>query len=170
MHIPTYVPISTTFIGINGFIAFILSYIVVKERMSTRIWHGESEKDVNTQPKYLENPSSWATFVENYAQKSVVTKTSDDGLLLRKVRAYGNFTEHVPMALLFVLTLELMKSPAWLLWLLSSALTVGRIGHAWGLIKVYGPSPARAIGFFLTCFVYIIGAGACVYYGVSALL
>ncbi|MFB2919843.1 MAPEG family protein [Aerosakkonema funiforme] len=45
-------------------------------------------------------------------------------------------------------------------------LTVGRIAHAWGLIKTYGPSPGRAIGFFLTWFVYIIGASACIYYGI----
>jgi uncharacterized membrane protein YecN with MAPEG domain len=30
------VPISTLFIGLNGFLAFVLSYIVVKERTSTR--------------------------------------------------------------------------------------------------------------------------------------
>jgi uncharacterized membrane protein YecN with MAPEG domain len=97
-------------------------------------------------------------------------KTSDDGLLQRKVRAYGNFAEYVPLALLFILALELMPSPIWLLWLLGSALTVGRIAHAWGLIKTYGPSPGRAIGFFLTWFVYIIGAGACIYYGVAGIL
>jgi uncharacterized membrane protein YecN with MAPEG domain len=54
----------------------------------------------------------------------------------------------------------------WLLWLIGSALTIGRIAHAWGLIKTYGPSPGRAIGFFLTWFVYLVGAGACVYFGV----
>lgn len=164
------IPISTLIIGLNGFIAFALSYIVVMERTSTRVWHGESKEDVAMQPNYLDQPSSWAAFIENYTQKSVVTKLSDDGLLQRKVRAHANFTEYVPLALLFIVVLELMGSQTWLLWLLGVALTVGRITHAWGLIKTYGPSPSRAIGFFLTWLVYIVGAGACIYYGVTGLL
>jgi uncharacterized membrane protein YecN with MAPEG domain len=164
------IPISTLFIGLNGFVAFALSYIVVMERTSTRVWHGTSKEDVATQPNYLEKPNAWAAFVESYTRKSVPAKTSDDGLLQRKVRAYGNFTEYVPFALLFILALELMHSQSWLLWLLGSALTLGRITHAWGLIKTYGPSPGRAVGFFLTWFVYIIGAGACVYYGINGVL
>jgi hypothetical protein len=139
------------------------------ERISIRVWHGESKADVSNQPNYLEKPGKWAAFVESYTQKSVAIKASDDGLLQRKVRAYGNFAEYVPLALLFILVLELMNCPIWLLWLLGSALTVGRIAHAWGLIKTYGPSLGRAIGFFLTWFVYIIGAGACIYYGLAGI-
>jgi uncharacterized protein len=160
------IPISTLFVGFNGAIAFVLSYIVVIERTRTRIWHGESEKDVATQTNYLDKPNQWAAFIEDYTQKSVVTKTANDGVLQRKVRAYGNFTEYVPLGLLFLISLELMKSPTWLLYLLGSALTIGRVAHAWGLIKTYGPSPSRAIGFFLTWFVYILGSGACIYYGI----
>jgi uncharacterized membrane protein YecN with MAPEG domain len=40
------VPISTLFIGLNGFVAFALSYIVVMERTSTRVWHGVSQEEV----------------------------------------------------------------------------------------------------------------------------
>ncbi|MBW4459749.1 MAG: MAPEG family protein [Nodosilinea sp. WJT8-NPBG4] len=155
--------------GLHGLIALALSYLVVIERISTRIWHGASQSDVSNQPDYLENPSKWAAFVEGYAQKSVAPKTSDDGLLQRKVRAYGNFVEHVPLALLFILALELMQASTWLVWMLGITLTVARIAHAWGLIKTYGPSPGRAIGFFLTWFVYLVGAGACVYTALLAL-
>jgi uncharacterized protein len=164
------IPISTLFVGLNGAIALALSYIVVIERTRTRIWYGESEKDVSTQPNYLDKPNQWAAFVEDYTQKSVVTKTANDGVLQRKVRAYGNFTEYVPLGLLFLISLELMKSPTWLLYLLGSALTIGRVAHAWGLIKTYGPSPSRAIGFFLPWFVYILGACACIYYGIIGIL
>lgn len=160
------VPISTLFIGLNGLIALALSYIVVMERASTRVWHGESQTDVSGQPNYLENPGLWVTLIERYTQKIMITKTSDDGILQRKVRAYGNFTEYVPLALLLILALELMNSAVWLVWLLGTALTIGRIAHAWGLIRTYGPSPGRAIGFFLTSCVYLVGAGACVYYAV----
>jgi uncharacterized protein len=164
------IPVSAVFIGLNGLIALALSYLVVMERIRTRLWHGESEAEVLKQPNYLQNPTPWAAFVESYIQKSVATKTADDGVLQRKVRAYGNFTEYVPLGLLFLLALELMTSPTWLLWLIGSALTVGRIAHAWGLIKIYGPSPGRAIGFFLTWFVYIVGACGCLYYGLAGLL
>ena len=91
-------------------------------------------------------------------------------MLQRKIRAHGNFAEYVPHALLFVLVLELMQVQIWLLWLLGSSLSVARIAHAWGLIKTYGPSPGRAIGFFLTWFVYIVGSAACIYYAVITLL
>lgn len=164
------IPVSTLFIGLNGFIAFGLSYLVVMERTRTRIWHGASPTEVSDQPHYLEQPNPWAAFVERYTQKSVVTKTAEDGLLQRKVRAFSNFMEYVPLALLFMVALELMGSALWLLWLLGTALTVGRVAHAWGLIATYGPSPGRAIGFFLTWFVYLFGAGACVYAGIAGLL
>ncbi|MEM8779465.1 MAG: MAPEG family protein [Cyanobacteria bacterium P01_G01_bin.49] len=164
------VPVSTLFVGLSGFIAFILSYIVVIERTSIRVWHGESKADTLNQPNYLENPGKWAAFVESYTQKSVTPKMSDDGILQRKVRAFGNFMEYVPLALLFILVLELMSSQTWLLWLLGSTLMVSRITHAWGIINTYGPSPGRAIGFFLTWFVYLVGATACLYYGVIEVL
>ena len=165
------IPISTIFIGIQGFLAFILSYIVVMERVSTRVWHGESKADVATQPNYLENPNQWANFIEKYTQKSVVTKETNDGLLQRKVRAYGNFAEYVPLALLFIIALELMGiKQTWLLWLLGIMLTLARIAHAWGLITTYGPSIFRATGFFLTWFVYLLGASACIYFGTIGLV
>lgn len=160
-----FIPISTLFIGLNGFIAFVLSYVVAMERTRTRVWHGESKEDIVIQPNYLEHPNTWATFFERYTQNHIVT-TSDDGVLQRKVRAHSNFAEYVPHGLLFIVALELMHSQSWFLWMLGGTLTFARIAHAWGLIKTYGPSPGRAIGFFLTWFVYLVGASACVYYGI----
>ena len=162
-------PISTFFVGLNGLIAFALSYIVVMERTKTRIWHGENNTEVTNQPNYLEKPNAWAAFIERYTQKSVITKNADDGILQRKVRAFGNFTEYVPLGLLFIIVLELTRSLSWILWILGSALTVGRVFHAWGLITNYGPSYGRAVGFFLTWFVYIVGACTCMYYGILGL-
>ncbi|KAB8330602.1 glutathione S-transferase [Scytonema tolypothrichoides VB-61278] len=160
------IPVSTLLIGLNGFIAFALSYIVAMERTRTRVWHGELKEDVVIQPNYLEKPNKWAAFFENYTQKFVATKASDDGVLQRKVRAHGNFAEYVPHGLLFIAALELMHSPTWFLWMLGGTLTFARIAHAWGVIHTYGPSLGRAIGFFLTWFVYIAGASACLYYGI----
>ena len=164
------IPVSTLFVGLNGLIALTLSYLVTMERTRTRIWHGEIRAEAINQPNYLENPNQWAALVESYTQKWVVAKTTDDGLLQRKVRAYGNFTEYTPLGLLFVITLESMHAPAGLLWLAGGVLTVGRIAHAWGVIATYGPSPGRAIGFFLTWFIYVVGVSACLYYGILGLL
>ena len=164
------IPIPTIFVGLNGLVAFALSYIVVMERTRTRIWHGATEAAVASQPNYLEHPNPWAAFVERFTQKFTIPKTADDGLLQRKVRAFGNFVEYVPLGLLFIITLELMQASYWMLWLLGSGLTIGRIAHAWGLITTYGPSTGRAVGFFLTWFVYLVSACLCLYYGVSEIL
>ncbi len=163
------IPISTLFIGINGFVALALSYIVVVERTKTRVWHGGSLEDVATQIDPLVKPTTWVATVEKTSQKLAASKTIDAGALQRKVRAHGNFVEYVPLGLLFIVALELMRSPSWLLWLLALTLTVARIIYAWGVIKTYGPSIGRAIGFFATWFVYILGSTACIYYAFQGL-
>jgi len=157
------IPISTLFIGINGLVALVLSYIVVMERTRTRVWHGESKEDVAMQPDPLAHPTAWVSTVESMSQKFSATLV-DAGALQRKVRAHANFVEYVPLGLLFIVALELMHSP-WLVWLLGGTLTIARIVYAYGVITTYGPSVGRAIGFFGTWLVYIIGASACVYYG-----
>ncbi|NMG20898.1 MAPEG family protein [Brasilonema bromeliae] len=164
------IPISTLFIGLNGLIALLLTYIVVMERTRTRLWHGESKEDVAIQRDPLINPNVVAATVEKLATKIIPDKVEDYGALQRKVRAHGNFAEYVPLGLLFVIALELMHSPNWLIWLEGGVLTVARIAHAWGLITTYGPSIGRATGFYLTLFVYIIGSLACVYYGIQGVI
>jgi uncharacterized protein len=164
------IPISALFIGLNGFIAFGLSYIAATERVRARVWHGESKEDIAMQPDPLVNPSAWAATIERLSQKLSVRSVGDDGILQRKVRAHANFAEYVPHGLLFVIGLELMQAQVWLVWLLGSMLTVARIAHAYGVITKYGPSLGRAIGFFLTWFVYIIGSIACLYYSAISLI
>lgn len=163
------IPISTLFIGLNGIIALLLTNIIVMARTRTKLWHGESKEDVVRQLDPLINPNIVAATVERLSTKILSNQVEDDSTLQRKVRAYGNFSEYVPLALLLIIALELMQA-TWLVWLLGSTLTVGRIAHAWGVIKTYGPSPGRAIGFFLTLFVYIIGSSACIYYGIQGLI
>ncbi len=164
------IPISTLFIGINGLVAFALSYIVVMERIKTRVWHGGSLEDVAMQTDPLINPTAWVSTVEKTSQKLAASQAIDPGALQRKVRAHGNFVEYVPLGLLFIVALELMRSPNWLLWLLATTLTVARLVYAWGVINTYGPSIGRAIGFFATWFVYIVGASACIYSSFQSLV
>jgi uncharacterized protein len=162
------VPISTLFVGLNGLLAFALSYIAASERVRTRLWHGESAKDVVMQPDPLANPSPWVLTIERLTQQ-IGKSEIDAGALQRKVRAHANFAEYVPHGLLFIVVLELMQAQGWLVWLLGSTLTIARIAHAYGLITKYGPSISRAVGFFTTWFVYIIGSSACLYYGYKGL-
>lgn len=164
------VPISTLFIGLNGLIAFALSYVAVSERVKARVWHGESTKDVMMQPDPLANPSPWVLAIERLTQRQLRKGEVEAGALQRKVRAHGNFAEYVPQGLLLILALELLQAQEWLVWLLGSSLTIARLAHAYGLITKYGPSINRAIGFFLTWFVYLIGSIACLYYGYRGLL
>ena len=164
------VPISTLFIGLNGLIAFALSYLAASERVKVRVWHGESTEDVVMQPDPLANPSSWVLVIERLTQRQLKKGEVDAGALQRKVRAHGNFAEYVPHGLLLIVALELMQAQAWLVWLLGSTLTIARLAHAYGLITKYGPSVSRATGFFLTWFVYIIGSIACLYYGCRGLI
>lgn len=164
------IPISTLFIGLNGLIALILSNIVVMERAKTRIWHGESKEAVAIQPDPLANPTAWVSTVQSVSQKLLQSKSIDQSALQRKVRAHGNFTEYVPLGLLFIVALELMSSPKELVWLLGGTLTIARIAYAYGVITIYGPSVGRAIGFFGTLFVYLVGAIACVYYGFQGII
>jgi len=165
----TAIPISTLFIGLNGLTAVVLSYIVVMERTRTRVWHGESKAEVAMQPDPLANPTAWVSTVERTSQRLSAKQVSEEGALQRKVRAHGNFTEYVPLGLLFIIALESMQSPTWLVWLLGATLTVARIIYAYGVITKYGPSLGRAIGFFGTCFVYGVGCLACIYYALWAL-
>lgn len=160
----TLIPISTFFVGCHGLLALGLSYQVAMERTRTRVWHGATLAEVASQPDYLQQPNPWAALVEQWTQQWIATKGTDDGLLQRRVRAHGNFIESVPLGLLFLVALEWMQAPPELLWGLGVTLLLARIAHAWGLIQTYGPSPGRAIGFFGTWLVYIVGSVACLYY------
>lgn len=166
----TAIPISTLFIGLNGLIAFILSYIAATERTKTRVWHGESKEDIAMQPDPLIKPTAWVTTIESLSQRLSANKSIDECVLQRKIRAHGNFAEYVPIGLLFLISLELMHSQIWLVWLLGGTLTIARISHAFGVITKYGPSIGRATGFFLTWFVYVVGSLACIYYGLRGLI
>lgn len=157
------IPISTFFIGCHGLLALGLSYQVVIERARTRIWHGENSSAIALQPDYLKQPNRWAAFIESLTQQIFSTKEFDDSVLQRTIRAHGNFIEYVPLGLMFLISLELMQAPTGLIWMLGTILVLSRIFHAWGVIQTYGPSPKRAIGFFGTWLVYIVGSAACLY-------
>lgn len=88
--------------------------------------------------------------------------------MLKAIRAYGNNTETVPIGLLIIAMLEAVAAPIYLVHALGVCLTLGRIAHGRGLHKTLSQSSFRFYGMILTWLVYLIGAPACVFYGLMA--
>lgn len=74
------------------------------------------------------------------------------------VRAHGNITEYVPLALILLLVLELNQTLPLLLHGFGIVLIVARILHALGLSKTPGYSAGRAVGAGLTLLVIAVMA------------
>lgn len=72
-----------------------------------------------------------------------------DSVLLQRMRAHGNFTETVPIALLAMAAAELSGAPHALLWAGGAALLFGRLIH-YATIVTTGFGIGRAIGMLLT--------------------
>jgi uncharacterized protein len=80
-----------------------------------------------------------------------------DQILLRRMRAHGNFTETVPIVLLAMAGAELSGAPQWALWAGGLSLLVGRCMHA-AILIARGWGLPRAIGMILT-FLPMLGFG-----------
>lgn len=76
--------------------------------------------------------------------------------LARRIRAQGNFTEYVPLALLLMLAGELAAAPVWMLHGLGATLVIGRCVHAWSLPA--RSTAGRTAGMLLTFAVIVAGA------------
>jgi uncharacterized protein len=84
----------------------------------------------------------------------------EDPVLLRRMRAHGNFSETAPMALLLILLLELQGVAA--AWLVPAGLTLlmGRLLHAASVLG-RAPRSARIAGMVMTLAVVSLGSVAC---------
>lgn len=70
--------------------------------------------------------------------------------MTRRVRAFGNFVEYVPLVVVLLALGEMLGSPKWLIHATGIAIVLGRLFHAWGLNKTTGTSAGRFIGTNLT--------------------
>ena len=91
------------------------------------------------------------------AQTGIQFFDGGDQILLRRMRAHGNYTETVPIVLLAMAAAELTGAPAWLLWTGGLSLLVGRLMHA-AILVLKGWGLPRAIGMILT-FMPMLGFG-----------
>jgi len=89
--------------------------------------------------------------------------------LQRAIRAHGNFTEYVPLALVLMLMAELTRHPAWLLHTLGLTLLLGRLCHAWGITRSEENFRWRVVGMSLTFAVLISAALALLGHSVGVL-
>jgi len=94
--------------------------------------------------------------------------TGDNVSMTKAVRAHGNAAEYMPLALIMIGTLEVAGAGRPLLHGLGMALTAARLLHAQGIYATLGTSPGRLVGTLLTWLVYLVGAGACLYYATIA--
>lgn len=84
--------------------------------------------------------------------------------LKKAVRAQGNFSEYVPLALLLLVVLELSGSAAFYLHLAGASLLLGRIIHAWGLSQPNENLIWRQCGMLLTFLSLLLSAALLVIY------
>ncbi len=83
-----------------------------------------------------------------------------DERLMRRIRAQGNFTEYVPLALIVIGLAEYRGVPSTLLAVAGGLLVAGRVLHAIGILS--GRSPIRAPGMVCTYLSLLVGAACLV--------
>ena len=83
--------------------------------------------------------------------------------LLRAMRVHANFSEYVPIALLLILTIELIGANKILVHCLSIILVIGRLAHAYGVSKTKENLLFRQLGMILTFLTLIASIGITFY-------
>ena len=82
----------------------------------------------------------------------------NDETLKRRMRAFGNFIEYVPMCLIMLALIEFNGAGEKLLWGLGVCFVLGRISHSIGMLSnPHFPAP-RIIGMFATYAMLIVPA------------
>ena len=79
----------------------------------------------------------------------------DDESLLRLMRAHGNFTEYVPLALLALVGAEVAGAAPWFVAVCGGALLLGRLIHYFSL-RSAADSKGRTIGAALTTLTMLV--------------
>lgn len=98
------------------------------------------------------------SFIVSAGRGKAKVDVGDGGneMLVRRIRAQGNFVEYVPMALILIGLNELAGANATLLWAMAVALLAGRIAFAHGMLA--SVLATRAGGMLLTYATLLAGA------------
>jgi len=73
-------------------------------------------------------------------------------------RAFGNFTEYAPLALVLFVLFEIFGGPRLAVHLCAGGFVLGRVAHAYGISRSSGESPGRAVGVTLTFVTMLVAA------------
>lgn len=84
-------------------------------------------------------------------------------LLLRRIRAHGNFTEYVPMVLVMMAALESTGVQGWWLHLVGAPLLLGRLLHGYAFSFTEEFMPGRIGGTALTLAALSIAVALCLW-------
>lgn len=88
---------------------------------------------------------------------SVVFGDGGDETLRRRIRAFGNFVEYVPICLILLVLIEFQGArPLWL-WITGGLLVAGRVIHALGMLFATSPAP-RGIAMMMTYGAFLVPA------------
>lgn len=83
---------------------------------------------------------------------------ANDLKLRNSVRAFGNFIEYVPLALILFALMEVQGAPSNLIWGLGIAFIIGRIVHALSMTFIPLIPPPRALAMLTTYAAYAVPA------------
>lgn len=89
------------------------------------------------------------------AKTGILMLHGDDEDLLRRMRAHGNFTEYVPLALLALAGAEIAGAPGWLLIGCGVVLLAARIIH-YVTLRGSGTGHGRTLGAGLTTLTMLV--------------
>jgi uncharacterized membrane protein YecN with MAPEG domain len=81
-------------------------------------------------------------------------------ILLRRIRAHGNFAEYAPMALILMALIELQAASSMVMHAMGVCLLTGRLIHAYGVSVEPENVRLRVTGMILTFSAILIGAFA----------
>jgi uncharacterized protein len=85
-----------------------------------------------------------------------------DASLTRAIRMHGNYAEYVGLALIILLMLALLGYNE--IWLhgIGAGFTLGRVSHAYGMMREKHPNAPRFLGNATTGLTLLIGGLACI--------
>ena len=126
-------PITSTIAATLAMLMFILTLLISMRRVSL----GKAEGDIAKYP----------------------IDDGDDENLKRRIGAFTNFIEYVPVALIMLALIELQGATSTLVWWLGCTFIIGRILHAIGMLTNPHFALPRIVGMFATYAVLLIPAG-----------
>ena len=91
------------------------------------------------------------------AKTQISIGTGDNPEMLRRMRGQANFVETVPLALILLITMELLGADSTWLHVLGSALVAGRVSHYIGLAEI-GPMAFRVGGMIATLLTILVSS------------